>query len=72
MPGTARHDENTLIGMPAAAGVATGRARIVLDPATARVIVISPAEEAGVKNPRLNARPPARGSCSSGKGRWRP
>jgi phosphohistidine swiveling domain-containing protein len=34
---TARHDENTLVGMPAAAGIATGRARIVHDPATARI-----------------------------------
>jgi phosphohistidine swiveling domain-containing protein len=33
----ARHDENTLVGMPAAAGVATGNARIVHDPATARI-----------------------------------
>jgi rifampicin phosphotransferase len=34
---TARRDENTLVGMPAAAGIATGRARIVHDPATARI-----------------------------------
>ena len=34
---SARHDENTLVGMPAAAGVATGSARIVHDPATARI-----------------------------------
>jgi rifampicin phosphotransferase len=34
---TARQDENTLVGMPAAAGVATGRARIVHDPATAHI-----------------------------------
>jgi pyruvate,water dikinase len=34
---TARHDENTLVGMPAAAGIATGRARIVHDPPTARI-----------------------------------
>jgi rifampicin phosphotransferase len=33
----ARHDENTLVGMSAAAGVATGSARIVHDPATARI-----------------------------------
>jgi rifampicin phosphotransferase len=34
---TMRQDENTLVGMPAAAGVTTGRARIVQDPATARI-----------------------------------
>jgi rifampicin phosphotransferase len=34
---TARRDENTLVGMPAAAGIATGNARIVHDPATARI-----------------------------------
>ena len=34
---TTRQDENTLVGMPAAAGVATGRARIVHDPAMARI-----------------------------------
>ena len=34
---TVRHDDNTLVGMPAAAGVATGSARIVHDPATARI-----------------------------------
>jgi pyruvate,water dikinase len=34
---SARRDENTLVGMPAAAGVATGSARIVHDPATARI-----------------------------------
>jgi phosphohistidine swiveling domain-containing protein len=34
---TTRQDENTLVGMPAAAGVATGTARIVQDPATARI-----------------------------------
>ena len=33
----ARQDENTLVGMPAAAGLATGRARIVRDPAKARI-----------------------------------
>jgi rifampicin phosphotransferase len=34
---TARQSENTLIGMPAAAGVATGRARIIHDPAMAHI-----------------------------------
>jgi pyruvate,water dikinase len=34
---TPRQDENSLVGMPAAAGVATGRARIVHEPATARI-----------------------------------
>jgi rifampicin phosphotransferase len=33
----ARQDENTLVGMPAAAGIATGNARIVHDAATARI-----------------------------------
>jgi pyruvate,water dikinase len=38
LPGdSARQDDNTLLGMPAAAGVATGHARIVYDPATARI-----------------------------------
>jgi phosphohistidine swiveling domain-containing protein len=35
---TVRHDDNILVGMPAAAGVATGSARIVHDPATARIV----------------------------------
>jgi pyruvate,water dikinase len=34
---TTWQEENTLVGMPAAAGVVTGRARIVHDPATARI-----------------------------------
>jgi pyruvate,water dikinase len=34
---SARHDETTLVGMPAAAGIATGTARIVHDPATAYI-----------------------------------
>jgi pyruvate,water dikinase len=38
LPGApARADEKTLVGMPAAAGIATGKARIVHDPATAHI-----------------------------------
>lgn len=38
LPGDpADHDENTLLGMPAAAGTVTGAARVVHDPATARL-----------------------------------
>ena len=44
-------DDYRLIGMPAAAGTATGAVRVVYDPATARIelgdILVAPTTDAG-------------------------